>query len=47
MACCKPIATDTIVQIDPGNFVGTKSTDENSAVVASTEEEGKQSNSAS
>ena len=41
MACCKPIANETIVQIDPGNFVGASSGDENTA---DTEEAAKQSN---
>ena len=41
MACCKPIANDTIVQIDPANFVGVMSGDENTA---DTEENAKQSN---
>ena len=40
MACCKPIANDTIVQIDPGNFVGITSEDENTAA---TEEDANQS----
>ena len=40
MACCKPVANDTIVQIDPGNFVGAMSGNENTA---DTEEDAKQS----
>ena len=40
MACCKPIANETIVQIDPGNFVGASSGDENTADT----EDAKQSN---
>ena len=41
MACCKPIANDTIVQIDPANFVSVMSGDDNTA---DTEQDAKQRN---